>query len=411
MIDSYKISSIFPLLNPSILILGLWCIGTCYSFGQSTQTIQNYIQNRVGQLDNLPESNYLNKQFQAGWIEGMDIRTETGRFDFNRQRYLIRVAPSTPKIREAQTNLHQLYLKKADLERTLLKKDFIEIAYEEVLVFYEAFRKLRIKEALLIVLQDQEKVWSRLSLTDNKTTKDWVAIQQDITQLEVDIFKEQQLLENWQTEGLWLNWDNLLPIDSLLPAINLRTNVRFQLQAREYDVDNLIIEREEGLEQAEQKKIIDFVQIEYNGPHIDPLREKVSLTAGFRLPFSANRKLKMEEIAIEKETLQQERRAEKQLNLHKEKAKKRELKLLIEEWTFAKNKFAQQAQKFLNFAQRDAAMTDNNPLFLLLQKEINIKRNLDVLKLEISIYQAYVDYLAFTEQLYQPSFDQFLSRK
>ena len=410
MIDSYKLSSILPFFHPSILILNLWCLGTYCSFGQTTLSIQAYIQNRVNQLDNLSESNYLNKQFQAGWVEGMDIRTETDRFNFNRQRYLFRVSPSTPKIREAQTNLHQLYLKKLNLEQALLRKDFIEIAYEEVLVFYEAFRKLKIKEALLLVLQDQEKVWSKLSLTDNKTTKDWVAIQQDIAQLEVDIFKEQRHLETWQVEGLWLNWDNLLPIDSLLTAINLGTNTRFHFQAQEYDVDNLIIEREEGLERAEQKKIIDFVQIEYNGPHSEELEEKISLTAGFRLPFSANRKLKMEEIAIEKETLQQERRAAKQLNLHKEKEKKKELQLLIEEWTFAKNKFAEQAQKFLDFAQRDAAMTDNSPLFLLVQKEINIKRNLTILKLETSIYQTYIDYLAFTEQLYLPVYDQFLSK-
>ena len=410
MIDSYRPFLIFQAFFPSILILSCWCVGIGDSFGQTRLSIQDYIQNRVETLDNLPESNYLRKQFQAGWVDGVDIRTETDEFNFNRQRYLFRVAPSTPKIREAQTNLHQLYLKKANLQQTLLKKDFIEIAYEEVLLLYETVQKLSIKEALLLILQDQEKVWSKLSLAANKTTKDWVAIQQDIAQLEVDIFKEQKTLEVWQEEGRGINWDNLLPIDRILNAVNIGGNNKFQLQAQEYDVDNLIIEREEGLEQAEQKKIIDFVQIEYNGPHNEEFQEKVSLTAAFRLPFSSNRKLKMEEIAIEKETLKQERRAEKQLSAYKEKEKKNELKLLIEEWAFAKDKFAQQAQKMLDFANLDAAMTDNNPLFLLLQKEVNLKRRLDVLKLEISIYQSYIDYLAFTEQLYLPTYNQFLER-
>ena len=228
--------------------------------------------------------------------------------------------------------------------------------------------------------------------------------------LEIDIFKEKTLLESWQAEGVWLNWENLLPVDSILEKLVTSTGKRFQLQAREYDVDNLIIEREEAIEQAEQKKFLDFLQIEYNGPHTDNFQEKVSLTAGFRLPFSSSRKLKMEEIAIEKEMLQQERLVEKKLSQYKEKKRKQELVLLVEEWTYAKDKFAQQGQEMLNLAE-NAQNTDNNALlFLLLQKEINTERALDILKLEIAIYQNYIDYLAFTEQLYLPVFYQFLSR-
>ncbi len=406
MIDSYRHSSILPSFNPFILLLSLWCIGAYGAFAQTTFNIQTYIEERVHQLDNTPAINYSKKNFQASWIDGMDIRTETDEFNFNRQRYLFRVSPNTPKIRQAQTNLHQLYLKKADLQQTLLKKDFIEIAYDEVLTFYETFRKLKIKEELLIILQDKERVWSKLTFADDKTPSDWIKVQQDITQLEVAIFKETALLQSWQAKGLWLNWENLLPIDSILNRLDKPSINQFQFQAREYDVDNLIIEREEDIEQAEQKKLLDFVQIEYNGPHTEALQEKISLTAGFQLPFSSGRKLKMEEIAIEKEVLQQERLVEKQLSKYKEKERKSELRLLIAEWAYAKDKFAQQGQKMIDFAQQ----LDNSPLLLLLQKETNAERALDILKLEIAIYEAYIDYLTFTEQLYLPSFHQFLSR-
>ncbi|MFK7982207.1 MAG: hypothetical protein AB8G86_19660 [Saprospiraceae bacterium] len=393
-----------------LLILSLWCISSFGVLAQTTLNIQTYIQERVQQLDNIPNHNYSDNKFEAGWVDGMDIRTETDEFKFNRQRYLFRVSPSTPKIRAAQTNLHQLNLEKADLQQTLLKKDFIEIAYDEVLTFYEAFRKLKIKEDLLIILEDKEQVWRKLSLTTNKIPTDWIKVQQEIAQLEIDIFKEKTLLESWQREGVWLNWENLLPVDSILEKIDLSNSKRFQLQAREYDVDNLIIEREEALEQAEQKKLLDFVQIEYNGPHTDNLKEKVALTAGFRLPFSSSRKLKMEEIAIEKEILQQERMVEKKLSLYKEKKRKQQLELLIGEWSYAKNKFAQQGQEMLNFAENAQNTTNNTLLFLLLQKEINIERALDILKLEIAIYQSYIDYLTFTEELYLPVFHQFLSK-
>ena len=134
------------------------------------------------------------------------------------------------------------------------------------------------------------------------------------------------------------------------------------------------------------------------------------MTAGFRLPFSSGRKLKMEEIAIEKEVLQQERLVEKKISQYKEKNRKQALQVLIAEWNYAKNKYAQQAQKMLAFTQQTQTLSGNSPLLLLVQKETNAERSLDLLKLEIAIYQAYVDYLAYTEQLYQPRFDQFLSR-
>ncbi len=396
------------LINSRLIIVLIWCVSTVMSFAQAPLSIPTYIQNRVASLDNLPERSARNQQFNAGWIDGMDIRTETDEFDFERQRYLFRVSPSTPKIRTAQTNLHQLYLKKADLKNSLLRKDFIEIAYEEVLVFYEAYRKLSIKEELLIVLQDQEKVWGKLSQVSKEIPKDWLEIQEDIAQLEIDIYKEANILSTWEFQGL--NWEDLIPADSILNQLGNNTNNRFPLKARAYDVENLIIEREEELEQAEQKKLLDFVQVEYRGPHEDLLKERVSLTAAFRLPFSSGRKLKMEEIAIEKEMLQQERLAEKQLNKYKEKDSRNKLDLLIEELIFSKKLYAEQAKKMLSIAQKSSAMRGDNPLFTLYQKEAQIEKKLEVLKLEMAIYAEYLDYLKLTELLFAASAYDLLSK-
>lgn len=398
------------LINSRLIICLIWCFSTTMALAQAPLSISNYIQNRVETLDNLPESSYTNHQFNAGWVDGMDIRTETDEFNFNRQRYLFRVAPSTPKIRQAQTNLHQLYLEKADLKNNLLRKDFIEIAYEEVLFFYEAFRKLSIKEELLIVLQDQEKVWGKLSQVSREIPKDWLEIQEDIAQLEIDIYKEDNTLKSWQVEGQWLNWEDLIPADSILMQLSNDTNNRFQLQAREYEVENLIVEREEELEVAEQKKLLDFVQVEYSGPHEDLLKERVSLTAAFQLPFSAGRKLKMEELAIEKEMLQQERLVEKQLNQYKERDTHKKLELLIQELIFSKKLYQAQAEKMLAIAQKSSALRGDNPLFTLYQKEAQIEKKLEVLKLEMAIYTEYLDYLKLTEQLFATSDYDLLSK-
>ncbi len=391
------------------LLFILACVVTDGS-GQSTFSVQDYLKNRVAELDNLPESSYQNKTFTSSWIDGIDIRTETDEYQFSQQRYTFRVSPNTPKVRTAQSNLHQLYLKKAALKSTLLQNDFIEIAYEEVLDFYEAFQKLTIKEELLAVLEDQEQVWRKLSQRSSELPKDWLEVQEEITRLQVEIFKEEAALKIWQADGIWLNWKDLLPVDSLFQQISKEERSKFHLQAQEYDVNNLIIEREEELERAEQKKLLDFFQIEYSGPHTDAFRERVSLTAAFRLPYSSSRQLKMEEIAIEKEILQQERLAEKQLGTYKEKASRNQMNLLIQELTFTKKQTAEQAALLLKLANKQSEKEGGNPLILLYQQEQQLKKALDILKLEMDIYQEYIDYLKLTEQLYQPDFYTLLTK-
>jgi len=393
-----------------LLLFVVVSAATINSQGQSTIRVQDYLKNRVVELDNLPESSYQNKTFTPSWIDGVDIRTETDQYDFNRQRYTLRVSPNTPKVRAAQSNLHQLYLKKASLKKTLLKNDFIEIAYEEVLDFYESVQNLTIKEELLVVLEDQEKVWRKLSQRSTDLPSDWMAVQEEIAKIKIEIFKEEAALKMWQVDGIWLNWNDLIPVDSLYQTISKGDKVKFYLQAQEYDVNNLIIEREEELEYAEQKKLLDFLQIEYKGPHTENFEERVSLTAAFRLPFSSSRQLKMEEIAIEKEILQQERLAEKQLANYKEKESRNKMNLLIQELTFTKMQIAQQANLLLNFAEKQSAREGGNPLILLYQKEQQLKKELDILELEMEIYQEYLDYLKLTEQLYQSDFYSLLTK-
>ena len=94
------------MLNSRLIILLIWCASTTLSLGQTSFNISTYIQKRVETLDNSSERSLPNNQFNPSWIDGMDIRTETDEFEFNRQRYLIRVSPNTPKIRAAQSNLH-----------------------------------------------------------------------------------------------------------------------------------------------------------------------------------------------------------------------------------------------------------------------------------------------------------------
>ena len=160
-----------------LLIVCIGFICKSWAIGQPVISVDRFIEERITYLDNNDFNNPFNKlPFQAGWIEGVDMRTETDRFDFNRQRYLLRVSPNSFKKRKVQHNLHEAYLKKAILEKDQLKEDFVEIAYKEVVRRYELEHNLAIQKKILAVLQDQEKVWKKLSLIDNVFPKDWIKI-------------------------------------------------------------------------------------------------------------------------------------------------------------------------------------------------------------------------------------------
>ena len=393
-----------------VLIFGaLWILLIPVTQAQTTLPIADYIEDRVEKLANLPEGSYTKTEFQTSWIDGMDFRTETDQFAFNRQRYLVRVSPNTPKVRRAQSNLHQLYLKKANLQRTLLTRDFVEFAYEEVLEYYALNREKLLKEKLLSILTDQRTVWQRLNLAEGKISKDWLTIQEDIRQLSTDLLTLENYLSNWIGNGKVPDYQGLISMGDILNGLTSTRFQKFQLQAMEYDVDNLIVEREEELEKAEQKKLLDFLQLEYNGPHTDPFEEKVSVTAAIRLPFSSGRQLKMEEIAIEKDMLQQERRMEKQLDQYKEKELLRHLETQLNEYEYLRQSLETDRQQYEKIAERSSEQVGGNPLFSLYQQEVFLKEELKLLELELDIYQAYLDLLRLTELLYQPDFFGFLS--
>ena len=64
----------------------------------------------------------------------------------------------------------------------------------------------------------------------------------------------------------------------------------------------------------------------------------------------------------------------------------------------------------LAIAQKSSALRGDNPLFFLYQKEAQIEKKLEVLKLEMAIYAEYLDYLKLTEQLFVASEYDLLSK-
>lgn len=393
------------MINDKLITALLFIASTINGFAQQSISIDDFLKNKIEQ--NSTPTMMIVRDFNPSWIDQVDFRTETDEFDVVRQRYSVRVSPSSPKIRKAQRNLHQLYQEKANLESNIPNVDFIEFAYEELLTIIELSRKIRIKQNLLIVLNDQEIVHTRLLQIAKTTPKDWLEVQQDITQLKIDIYQHQEELNSLLPNGKSIEIDHLIPINQLLKQLKPEANLSSKEQ--EVAIDLQLLEGEVGLEKAEQKNAFDFLQVEYRGPQKNPFEEKVSITAGFQFPFSGKQKLKLEELAIEQEVLKREVAADKQLTQYKINEKLRQLQLLIKELDFTKKTMNAHLERATIIVEKSNQNAEANPLFSLYQKEESVQKELDFLKLEMMIYQEYIDYLVLTEQLFQTPFYNYLN--
>ncbi|MEM6319896.1 MAG: hypothetical protein AAF960_19650 [Bacteroidota bacterium] len=392
-------------MNSRYFITSLLCGCSFLLNGQTPLSVADFLEKSVREMMPFSTNREITSRFSPNWVEGVDIRTETDDFDIERQRFQLRVKPNTPKIRQAQSALHDLYTEQAAIEMQLLQRDFIELAYEQLIDSYQSIQEIALKEQLLSVVSDKEKVLFRLAQLSSELPKDWLAAKRERTNLEVAIEQEYQQAAQLMIPPI--NWKTLLPISQVQAVINAdSTRSFFQTQAI-FDVESALIDGEAQLEQAEQKRYLDFLQLEYNGSNNAILAEKLSVGLAFQLPFSSNRALKMEELAIEKALLEREKAAKMELNTLKLMRVRKKINRLVSNLNVAKDKHEEQARVLTQLVQKNSQRDDANPLFALYEKEQDLQHQLDFLKMEVEIYQEYLDYLKLTEQLYQMPYRHF----
>ncbi len=381
------------------------CLAICYTgLGQSVISLDDFFKNSITPY--LETDIGTNISFKPSWMDQIDFRTQTDEFDPDRQQYQFRFMPSSAGVRKAQKKLFQLSEEQALEEQSTFYWNYIEDAYESVLNLYELTQKLAIKEELLSVLLDKEQVYTKLIQAGQNLPKEWISTQQAIAQIRVDILQHQEWLQILSTNDQEIDWSTMITANSIIELVEqMDPAENFVFEQKERALDVQLLDSEIALKKAEGRKIFDFFQIEYRGPTDNTFEEKISLTAAFQFPFSNKRKLQVASLAIEKETAQKKAIARQEWNEHRVEKIKQRLLLLTKELALTKEIGNQQNQRTSALIQ---GATDT-PLLALEQKEKALEQQLDLLKIELRIYDAYLDYLELTERLYQLPLQNFLS--
>lgn len=381
------------------------CLALCYTgLGQSMISLDDFLKNSITPF--LDTNTGTNIRFKPTWMNQIDFRTQTDEFNPDRQQYQFRFMPSSAGVRKAQKKLFQLSEKQAQEEQSTFYWNYIEEAYESVLYQYELTQKLAIKEELLSVLLDKEQVYTKLIQAGQNLPKEWIATQQAIAQIRVDIVQHQEWIQTLSSNEQTIDWSTMITANALIEMVEqMDPAENFVFDQQEKALDVQLLDSEIALKKAEGRKIFDFFQIEYRGPTDNTFEEKVSLTAAFQFPFSNKRKLQVASLAIEKETAQKKAVARQKWNEHRAQKVKQRLLLLTKELALMQEIEEQQNQRAASLVE---AVT-NTPLLALEQKEKALEQQLDLLKVELRIYDTYLDYLELTERLYQLPLQNFLS--
>jgi len=393
----------------NVFFMSVVCFGLIGQLtAQTSITSTEFIQQYVVTVTNNEDASSLIDDFRTSWLEELEFRTETRDFDIDQQQYTLRFKPTTKKLRDAQTNLSNLLKEEFLLKKALFGNELLVDAYKEWLELVMLQKEITIHNDLLVIYGDIEKVLLKLSQANQLNVKDFLEVKSDISNATIAIQTSEKIMSDYLADTP-INTDDLLSLEELKFALTQQILPFPSIMSKQQDLNkNAVLEAEMALEQIEQKKLFDFFQLQYQGPHTDGLEERISIGTSINIPFSSKRSLKIQELELEQLILLEETQYEQAVKKNKINKEKIKLERLLDNYMLTKNELQIQQEEAMKFLVKIMQKEGVTPLLLLYNKVEQRKQALDLLKLKEDIYNTYIDYLEVTELLFVVPFRNFL---
>jgi hypothetical protein len=309
-------------------------------------------------------------------IDKLEIRTETDEFELNRQRYALRISPIGLGVRKQQKKLLNLLNEERGFEFQKFIFDARKDLVEEYIAFTINDSKLESLTQLMALKEDKFKILDLLIESNDKFLNDILESENE------------KILDSIEYQILFLNRvDNnaiertLISVEELSKKLNL---LRFaEKNYSKYEYETNILNVENKLKSAENNKILDFVQIDYRGPHDNILDKKLSLGLGLQIPYSNGNDLSNQKKIIEKQLLDDKLVFEKELFEKELKSEIDKLQLLINKYDLVNEGILKSDLRFKSLLATAEHVAVQNPLI-----EINHKIKIQKQKYQqISVYK------------------------
>jgi hypothetical protein len=371
-----------------------------------------FAQNTVGLSDVLDASldSYYSQfqkneyqDFSPAWFDDIEIRSETHDFELRKQEYNIRFSPVSIWVRSAQKDYYRSKMMEYDLETRKMVADNIKIIYENWLSLVIDKRIISITDSLIMLYEDEETVRKRTLNFDIENVDRFIDFREKKNDMLVDhlsyqneykILKKQIFTKNNIDTNSDI-YDVLIDIDLLRSTIQkIKSNNIYENTAiyKELQIEESMVSNELKIEEAENSKILDFLQFSYRGPHDDPMNERLLMTLAIRLPLAGRNKMDTELLKVESLEIKNNMKAQEQEFLFEMNEILTNLEVLFSEYDVMKN-YSDELQEESIFLEKSLGNLSNSPLWLISNKKNILKTKLKLLEISEEIYSEYIDLL------------------
>ncbi len=330
------------------------------------------------------------------WIEEYELRTETHDFDLKQQEVTLRISPISGKEKRSIQAIYNLINNKPNFDLLELRCEKLSIINRDWLALFLLQGNLDLLYKIEKLLQDKQVVYRRLLAGQAISFQKVIELETDLTDISISIHDLKQevkrVINQYGLESDSLFFQNFLTINRIESDIQ-KSMVIEDLKEPQLAYEKEMIQKEMEYEQSKSKRWIDFAQLRYNGAPDDLFKERLHVGVGFRFPTSADRKLKLNELAIEKISVENENELWIQ-------ERNQEFMIISGEITTAINNLNNYIQKVEHERNQLEELGDSyarqagyDPVLLLEIEERHLKNQMILLERKEDIYIDYLKWL------------------
>ena len=390
----------------------LLCFMTLTTFAQNKVTSQAFFEKSISTL---VQDNVLSYEtIRFPWLEEVQLRTETRDFDFVRQEYTLRLSPSTRAIIKAQQALWAHEQAAPDEQASQADREVVLQLYVDWVSMYVLSEEQKLLADYEKILSDKKTIIEKqlgIGKVDIKGLIDLTTSRNKMKQSAFELGAElDEILSVYDADASALDYSDLISQDEIEKnlatlTIELMSENHTDLELL-YDVEG--VQKEIALEEAESRQYFDFLQLRYRGPHDDLFAERASIGLGIQWPNSGNRKLKIAQLKLEQQEIEQEYRYESAEMKSRINGAITELhtKLAIAQHFQQLSEEENRELEILSSLVKKKAGYDPLLLFDILEHQVDSR--LSMLKYEEDVLLEYIKLLSLSGRLAQSPFVNYL---
>ena len=371
-----------------------------FLYGQQEVTIDEIVAKVYEQ-----NTEFTADAYKLPWIEELNVRSETRDWKLRKQSYSLRLRPVSLGERRASSQLYNSWQQ----ELVYLKLDEV---YDQVADIHELWidqdfisRQIELKKQIVALLSDVQKVNAKQSLIDANKLPLLMAVKSRIAKINNGIILDQKRrYDKLRAISEQAQGDYILEADSVDVKEYIQSAKESLLATNRPYISNSdmldlqVLRNEMEFEKAENNRVLDFVSLEYRGPHDKYLEERVSLGMSFNLPFFNGNQLSIAKIKVEQEQEQYKIEKVKQESLAKLTKIKESISSNVYEYDSYNKLYSEIEAENLQLISNMERQAIINPSVKLNHRIQVIENKLSLLKIQESIVKNYLEYLRATDK-------------